>query len=274
MRYGVRDLKRQFPDDDAALHFLFKERFPTLRGYHKVPNRKCYANKKGHQIYPLKGTIFERTTTPLTLWLHALFLFGSSKNGVSAAELSRQLGVTYKCAFRMGHKIRSLMKPSRRKLRGIVEADETYFGGVHRRKYGFRKKTALMGLVERNGDVIAFPIQERATHILLGAILKHTHKSAFMMTDEARAYEKLPRIGYQWGHVKHGKRQWVRGNKHTNTIEGFWGHLKPTIRGTYRQVSKRYLSAYVNERAFAYNQRHATVPIFHTLLRKASTIPA
>lgn len=127
--YSIKDLRTEFPSEDACLAHLFKSKYPYATGYYRIKKRKAYCNSKGHTIYPLKGTIFEKSKTPLALWFYALFLFSSSKHGVSAAELSRQLGVSYKCAFRMCQKIRGLMQQGTEQLSGIVEADETYIGG-------------------------------------------------------------------------------------------------------------------------------------------------
>src|SRR5437870_4718856 len=119
--YSIKTLREEFPTDDSCLEYIFKTKYPSVKGYYRIRKRKVYCNVKGHSIYPLKGTIFEKSKTPLTLWFYAIFLFASSKHGVSAAELSRQLGVTYKCAFRISHKIRGLMTQGTDKLFGTIE---------------------------------------------------------------------------------------------------------------------------------------------------------
>lgn len=107
----MKDLKQDFPNDNVCLDYIFTKKCGETQGYYRVKNRKCYSHQSTkHQIHPLVGTIFEKSSTPLTLWFHAIFLFSSSKNGVSAKELQRQLGVTYKCAWRMAKQIRSLME--------------------------------------------------------------------------------------------------------------------------------------------------------------------
>ncbi len=262
---NLKTFRLQFPDDAACLDFIFNARFPEKQGYYRVSTRMCYSDAKGHQIYPLKGTIFEKTSVPLTLWFHAIFLFYVSKNGVSAAELERQLGVTYKTAFRMGHKIRSVMGQGTNLLTGVVEADETYIGGKGKLSNKFKKKAVVFGMVERNGSVRALHVPHRGTEMLIPNLVKYVSKESHLMTDEARVYQKTPRVGFtRHSYIKHGKGHYVRGNIYTNTIEGFWGLLKPSLMGTHRGVSKKYLQNYLDEHAWRYNQRSS--PSFLALL--------
>jgi transposase len=265
MPYSIKDFKRDFPDDKEFLSYIFQRKYPHLIGkYYPVSGRKSYADSSGNQIYPLKGTIFQKSATPLTLWLYAIFLFASSKNGVSAKELQRQLGVTYKCAWRIAYQIRALMKQGDSKLTGIVEVDETYLGGKDKQKDKFRNKSALLGMVERKGRVKAEKIEGRETHILLNRIKKGVSLKSHIMTDEWRAYSKLPKMGYQRSSIKHGKGHYVQGNIYTNTIEGFWSQLKRSISGTYHSVSPKHLQSYVDEFAFRYN--HRALPVFESLV--------
>lgn len=265
VRYSLKTLRTEFPDNASCLDFIFRARYPKATGYYRVSTRMCYSNSAGNQIYPLKGTIFERSSTPLTLWFHAIFLFYVSKNGISAAELQRQLGVTYKTAFRMGHKIRSVMKQGDNILTGIVEADETYIGGKNKQKEKFSKKAVVFGMVERKGQAKALHVPHRGTEILIPNLVKHVSKEAHLMTDEARVYQKTPKVGFsKHSYVKHGKGHYVRGDVYTNSVEGFWGLLKPSLMGTHRGVSKKYLQKYLDEHVWRYNQRLS--PSFSELL--------
>ena len=270
MKYTIADFRKEFNNEDVCLDYVFKAKFPHVKQYYRVSGRKCYANTEGHQIHPLVGTIFEKSSTPLTVWFEAIFLFSIAKNGVSAKELQRHFGFTYKTAWRMGHEIRKLMEQDSSFLTGVVEVDETYFGkkGTHATK--FKNKTALMGMVERKGRVRAKTISDRQTHILLGTIKANIGKDANIVSDEFRVYAKLPKMGYDHWKVRHGIKEYVRGNVHTNTIEGFWGQLKRSIRGTYHFVSAKHLQAYVDEFAFRYNQRLSPVPVFQTLVARAA----
>ena len=270
MKYTINHLKAEFPSNEACLDHIFKTKHPYAKGYTAMTKRKAYANSTGHQIHPLAGTIFEKSSTPLTTWFHVLFLFASSKNGVSAKEIQRQTGVTYKTAWRMGHQIRKLMEQGTDPLVGTVEVDETYFGPRGKNPDKFRVKTALMGMVERGGSVRVKKIPHRGTEVLLPMIKQNISPKAHLMTDEFRVYNKTPKLGYAHSSVKHGKRHWVHKGAHTNTIEGFWGQLKRSMRGTYHFVSSQHLQAYVDEFAWRYNERASSVPMFQTLVWKAS----
>ena len=146
MKYTIKNLKADFPNDDACLDFIFKNRWPKgltcpnceSKDFYHVKGRKSYACKCGYQVSPTEGTIFHKSSTPLTLWFHAIFLMSQSKNGVAAKELERQLGVTYKCAWRTARQIRLLMTDDDGPLgdNEIVELDETYVGGKAKGKRG------------------------------------------------------------------------------------------------------------------------------------------
>ena len=167
MKYTIKDFNREYPNDDACLHEVFLNRYGNLSDcpkctktthFYKVSDRKCYACQFcGHQLHPLANTIFHKSETTLKTWFFAIFLFSNSKNGVSAKELERQLGVTYKTAWRMARQIRSLMNESLKVLDGHVEIDDTYIGGVRRGKRGrgAEGKTPVLGMVQRGGSIKA-----------------------------------------------------------------------------------------------------------------------
>lgn len=261
--YSIKDLNKEFPSEDACLAYVFKQKYPSFTGYYRIKKRKCFCNAEGHTIYPLKGTIFEKSKTPLTLWFYALFIFSSSKHGVSAAELSRQIGVTYKCAYRMGMKIRSLMKQGTQKLSGVCEADETYIGARFRSDAWKRKHAPVLGMVKRGGEVRAIAMDDRTSFSVTPFIERNLRKKATLYTDGARVYDELR--GYKRGVVWHSYQEYVRGKIHTNTIENFWGGLKKSIRSTYRGVSKQHLQQYVNEMVFVWN--HRETPFLELLKR-------
>ena len=269
MKYTIKHFRKEFGTEEKCLNYLFKEKYPKVKGYYRTAGRKCWTNSAGHQIHPLANTIFKKSSTPLTVWFEAIFLFSIAKNGVSAKELQRHFGVTYKCAWRMGTQIRKLMEQDGSLLNGIVEVDETYFGKKGNRQTKFKNKSALMGMVERQGKVRAHKIGARETHIMLGKIKANISKNAVIMSDEYLVYAKLPKLGYENRSVQHSTGEYVRGGVHTNTIEGFWGQLKRSIRGTYHFVSAKHLQAYVDEFAFRYNQRLSPVPCFQVLVQRA-----
>lgn len=250
----ISDFHARFPTEQACLQFVFDKKY-QVKAY-PVKGRRSYVTPEGKHLYPLKGTIFQGSSTPLMLWFYAIYLFSVSRHGVSAKELQRQLGVTYKTAWRMGHKIRGLMNQGHRKLKGVVEVDETYFGGRDKMANGRKNKSAVIGFVERGGQTRFEVIPNRETHIILHKVMKHVENGTQIMSDEAGVYKKLERLsrGYKSSRVKHGVKQWVRGETHTNNIENRWGQLKRSLRGTHHAVSKSYLPLYLNQ--FAFYQNH------------------
>ena len=234
--------------------------------HYRLKNVQAYSCEWcGNHIHPKVGTPFERSHISLQLWFYAIYLFTTTKHGVSAKELERVLGVTYKTAWRMGHQIRSHMAEIDEvplKLHGIVEADETYMGGKPRPPRGTRKrgkgtdKLPVFGMVERDGDLITLIVNKTDRKTLEKHIKKHVAKGSTMSTDEYGAYNKLTKAGYKHIRVKHKIREYARGKAHTNTLEGFWSHFKCGIAGTHRSVSKKYMHAYLKEFEFRYNRRN------------------
>ena len=279
----VRDFFKQFPDDDTCLQHLFNVRYgkdhscpkcekkgnwPRLSGHKAFSCQWC-----GHHIHPMAGTIYEGSTTPLQLWFYAMFLFTKSRNGVSGKELQRQLGVTYKTAWRMGHKIREHMArvDGDEPLGGsgkVVEVDETFVGGYVKGGRGGKGKTILMGMVERDGDIITRTIEKRTRIELMGHINENVKAGTEIHTDELPGYARLSH-STQYNHksVDHSKKQYVGSHgETTNTVEGFFMHLKRTISGTHISVSPKYLMNYTREAEFIYNRRKNQASILTDLL--------
>lgn len=278
-KYTVKDFQKEYPNDDVCLDYIFQKRIgkgfacPSCKkvdSFYRIKKRKSYAcSWCGYQIAPTAGTIFHKSPTPLTLWFHAIFLFGQSKNGVSAKELERHLGVTYKCAYRIGKQVRSLMEQQPSLLGGTVEADETYIGGKgghNKRGRGAENKTPVFGMVERKGNVKAEAVANAKAVTVMPLIRKNVKIGTNLMTDEFQSYNKAANAGYNHERVKHSAKEYARGNVHTNTIEGFWSQLKRSIDGTYHFVSPKYLQTYVNECAFHYNARISALHPFELLM--------
>lgn len=263
MRYSMADFMAHFPNDDTCLQYVFERRYPDHKGYYRIKKRLAFANHMGCQIYPLKGTIFERSRTPLVLWFYAIYLFSISKNGVAAKELERHLGVTYKTAWRMAGRIRRLMRQDHDQLTGVVEADETYVGGRRRSSCAFKDKVPVLGVVQRGGHIRVKALKNRGEYQIAPFIEKNVKKQSLLYTDEARVYGTV--MGYKRDTVKHRAFEFVRGEVHTNTIEGFWGQFKRSLHGTHHSVSKQYLQSYLDEFAFRYNHRMAA---FEKLLER------
>jgi transposase-like protein len=266
-RYTLDTLNKEFPDDDACLDYIFQKRYGHLEfcprcaaetKFYKLKTRKIYKCKFcGFELYPLANTIFHKSETPLTKWFFAIYLFGNGKNGTSAKELERHLGVTYKCAWRMAKQIRLMLQENGDMLSGEIEMDETYAPSrKHPRALGSSKKQVIFGAVERNGRVKASHVKSAGVRVLMPIIEDSVQAESTIYSDEAGVYKSLKKRGYTHTTVNHSKLEYVRGSAHTNTIEGFWGQMKRSIDGTYHSVSPKYLQLYVNEFVYRYNHRH------------------
>ncbi len=277
MRYTIKDFNKQFKSDADCLRHIFNARYPEgltcekcsrREDWYQVLGRRAYACKCGHQIYPTADTIFHKSPTALKTWFFAIFLFTASKNGVAAKELQRQLGVTYKCAWRIGHQIRKLMREDGVRLGGVTEIDETYVGGVRHgtRGRGAAGKTPLFGLLEREGAVKVRVVKDTRRVTLTPIIHQTVEHGSSIMSDEHNAYDRLGRSGYRHERVNHKAKEYVRGEAHTNSIEGFWSQLKRSINGTHHSVSRKHLQKYANEFAFRYNRRKSEYPMFDHVL--------
>lgn len=280
MRFTVKHFNERFPDDDTCLDYLFEQAYGALvacpkcsvanPGYYRVRTRKCYECKDcGNQIHPLANTIFHKSSTPLRDWFYVIFLFSVAKNGVSAKEVERHLGVTYKTAWRIAKHVRTLMSEGGNPLSGVVETDETYIGGRQRGKdVTVQDKAVVFGMVERGGGVKAEHVRSAGARVLLPRLQTSIAPGTTVYSDQARVYRTLHRIGYYHDSVNHSLGEYGRGIVHTNTIEGFWGQLKRSIDGTYHCVSRKYLQLYLNE--FVYRYNHRTMPVFPVLIASAA----
>jgi len=273
MKYTIKNLRSDFPTDEACLDFIFKNRWPKgltcpncdKKDFYHVKGRKSYACKCGYQVSPTEGTIFHKSSTPLTLWFHAIFLMSQSKNGVAAKELERQLGVTYKCAWRMAKQIRLLMSDNDGPLGGneIVELDETYVGGKAKGKRGrgAARKTPVFGAVERNGKLKTKVVLNVRKLTLMPLTKDMVIDSSVIVTDESNSYNDVKKLGHLHESINHSKGQYVDGDVHTNTIEGFWSQFKRSVHGTYHSVSRKHLQLYLDEFSFRYSHRKSDVAL-------------
>jgi len=267
-----------FPNDDTCLEVIFQSIYgnpfncpkcnqPST--FYRIKKRKSYqcGNCKYH-LYPLSRTIMQGSTTSLRRWFYAIYLFATSKNGISANELCSHLGVTFKTAWRIGHKIRTVMKIQHLKLSNIIEADEALLGGKAegKRGWGAEKKVCLLGLVEKQGNIQVVPLEARSRDNILPVINEIVEKGTIIHTDEFRAYNVLPAYGYEHHNVSHSKYQWRYGDVHTNSIEGYWGNLKKSIYSTYTFVSRKHLQKYLDEFSFRYSYRN-NENIFNEILK-------
>jgi transposase-like protein len=304
---SLMEFMREWPDDAACLEWLWREKC-SEDGVHadcpKCEQRRAfkrYATKQrrqswtcvgcGHHVHPTAGTIFEKSSTSLHLWFYAMYLVTSTRTGISAKHLERELGVNYKTAWRMLNKIRNeLMQQDAEPLTGEVEADETAWGGKPRQgdilkfrkpgetdlsgaggRWRQKNKTTLFAMVERGGKVRASVVPSRGVAALQGNIVQYVLPGSTVFTDDWSAYAGLDRTGdYTHHRIRHSEKVYVSGDVHTQTVEGFWSNLKRGIGGTYHSVSSKWLPSYLNEYVWRYNHRDDERAQFESLVRTAA----
>jgi len=286
-KYTITQFRKDYPDNEACLDKLFQLRYTNLicpkcdsdKAFKRVKNRMSYQCPCcGFQVYPMEGTIFEKSTTPLTHWFYAIYLQTTTRNGVAAKELERQLNICYKTALRMAHQIKRLMANEKiDKLSGIVEIDESYLGGklvnmtkqkrvemMDENNTPKDNKTGIMGFVSREGKV--------KTEVMQGGksfkerVRNNVSKDAIIVTDSHAGYQGLDIEYFKHEILDHLADEYRREEWHTNTVEGFWSQLKRTIKGTHIHVSERHLQKYADEVAFRYMQRNRQDTMFETIL--------
>lgn len=287
-RYTIGQFNERFPDEDACLDSVLAMVYPNgitcrkckqITKHHRRAGRKQYGcDYCGTLVAPMAGTIFEKSTTPLKSWFYAMYLMSQTRCGISAKQLERELGVTYKTAWRMFTQIRKLMAEDNGPLTGEVEVDETWVGGklsnrAHvKHEDAYANKTAVIGAVSRGGKATAKVIPNVKKSQLVPLVAQSVAKGATVFTDELKSYTGLGKSGYLHERVNHKAKVYVSGNVHTNTIEGFWSLLKNGIRGAHHTVGAAYLQSYVDEYVFRYNHRDDAAPMFATLKGRASAV--
>jgi len=284
-------LPRYFTDETAARRYLEKVQWPDgpicphcgnadpkriaeLKGKSTRPGvHKCNECRKPFSV--TVGTVFERSHIPLHKWLYATHLMTASKKGIAALQLSRMLGLTYKSAWFMAHRIREAMKDDvavSGPLGGegkTIEADEAYHGrleddyvsptrrGRPRLKRKMKPKRAIVGLVERGGKVRSFHVKRATKDSVRDILVRNADRASTLYTDESNLYPVTGREFAKHESVKHSRKEYVRGDVHTNTIEGFFGIFKRGMRGIYQHCGEAHLHRYLAEFDFRYNHRIA-----------------
>jgi len=291
LRYTVAQFNAEFPTDDSCLEYIKEQRWPdgvtncekcgSEQKHHRVAGRTAYACQAcGNHIYPLAGTVFEKSTTSLKLWFYAMYLMGSTRCGISAKQIQRETGVTYKTAWRMFRQIRSLLSEDGLQLEGsTVEMDEMYHGGKRRGgqgrpSYG-SNKIAVVGMVERStparvGRVVARVAPDAQKKTLHGLAKEYILPSSTVFTDDYVSYDGLQAEGYVHKRIRHSAKVYVSGDVHTQAIQGFWSLVKRGIGGVCHNVSAKYLQTYLNEYAFRYNRRDMRNLLFRAILQQVS----
>ena len=298
---SLMEFMREFPDDEACLKYLWRTRHSpdgetalcpkcdrdrTFKRYATAQRRHSWTcTACGHHVHPTAGTIFHKSSTSLHLWFYAMYLITSTRCGISAKHLERELGVHYKTAWRMFNKIRNqLMTQDDAPLSGAVEADETFVGGKpresdrrRRARAGWNaqtdywdKKAIVFAAVERKGRIRAEVVPSSRGPVLNAKVREFVLPGSMIFTDEWSAYDRLGKTGYTHRRIKHKARVYVDGDVHTQTIDGFFGLFKTGMRGAHHAVSHKWLQGYVNEWAWRYNRRHEGNRMFRDLIKTAA----
>jgi transposase-like protein len=315
------EFMRDFPDDETCLVWLWNTRYNlgddtahctrcgeirTFRRYAAKQQRQDWTcTACGLHVHPTAGTIFHKSSTSLHLWFYAMYLMTSTRCGISAKQLERELGVTYKTAWRMFTLIRNelMTQDDDAPLSGVVEMDETYIGGKPRAedkrefakaanarsaasKWGIDNKVQVFGAVERNrqqwladdaratvtqrGRVTAHVIPSRQKSTIMAHVARHVDPESVVYTDEAQVYGQVPARRHET--VNHKEGEYVRDQAHTQTIDGFWSLVKRGIDGTHHAVSPKWLQGYLNEYVWRYNHRDDGRAMFLSLILRAAVV--
>ena len=286
----VKDFFRRFPDENHCLEHIMDVRFGLRHTcqacgvvdatFHRLENRKAYCCAHcGDHLYPCAGTIFEKSRTPLQLWFYAIFLFTTTRHGVSGMELHRALGVTRKTGYRMGMQIRKLMSKAdfQGMLGGIgrqIEIDEAYIGGRStggKRGRGASGKTVVIAIKERGGYIRAQAIENASTKSLREVFDRNVARETVVSTDEWAGYNLVTPAGHWHGTVKHGEKEYANTDEmgfrhHVNGVENFWKLFKASIRSTHIQISKEYADRYLGEFTFRANHVEMQNAMFDVLI--------
>ena len=287
--FSVREFFARFPDERACLEHIMSVRYGGTKldcpscgtvgaQFHKLRDRRVYACPECRfQIAPTANTILHDTRTPLVSWFYAMYLFCTTRHGVSGKELQRQLGVTYKTAYRIGMQIRKLTETTGNfdtLLSGHVEIDEAFVGGrsIGMGTGNFRQnKTTVMAIMERKGRMVARVVPNQRTVSLRPIVNDFVAKGTTVSTDELRSYGLLTKDGYRHGAVNNKAGEYARYvcsslTFHTNTVEGFWRLFKASVRSTHVHVSPKHMQRYLDEFAFRVNNRERVNGMFDLLV--------
>ena len=292
--YSLQQFELEFPTEDACLDKIFQDEYGDLTNclkcgedttYNRITTRRAYQSSCPchYQIYPCVNTIFEKSRIPLRVWFKVMFLFGKSKNGISAKEVQRIVGCCYRTAWRMLMQIRKTMTQDHDMTdEDYASCDECFIGGKNQNRHTSHKpkhnagkslidKQVVMGMYFGSGKVYAQTVLDTTTKSLAPIIYKKLKPQARLITDENKAYHQIGRF-YKHESVDHGKGQYVTESlQTTNHVEGFWGVLKRGVKGTYIKWTRNYIQCYIDECVFRFNHRESE-NIFADLFKRIRNI--
>lgn len=284
---NIVQIYKTFPTQQDCINHLEKVRWnnepvcPYCKSKKQTPMNKenrYHCNTCNTSYSVMVGTIFENTKLDFQKWFLAISLVLNAKKGISARQLARDIDVTKDTAWYMMMRIRKNLTEYGKLLDGIIEADETYIGGKNKNRHENKKtkggqgrggedKTAVAGLLERGGKIIAKKVKDVSKKTLTSFVKQNVEKGSQIMTDEWKSYNGL-NILYGHSVIKHAMGEYVNGAIHVNTLEGFWSLLKRGVIGQYHYVTPKYLNKYVDEFCFRYNNRDNT-NIFNLTIQKS-----
>lgn len=284
------DVTRQFRTDDQCLDYLEKTRWPlgvccvhcgvlnvsrivrqTKSKNQRARIYQCLEKGCGKQFSATSGTIFNDSHLPLTKWFLAIALICEAKKGMSAKQLERHLGVNYRTAWYLAHRIREAMQDDKGLLSGVVEADETYLTPKKPRKgKPYVKKESrdvVLGMIERGGRLRLVPVKDSKIEIIEPILEKHIAPDATLQTDEHPTYMIIGQRKFAAHRTINHQRSYAIGNLHTNTIENAFSLLKRGVYGTFHKVSIKHLGRYCNEFSYRFNRRGEQLQMFDSTLK-------
>jgi transposase-like protein len=283
------DVTRRFATDDQCLDYIEKMRWPHGIGcvhcgemgrISKITREKKSKNQRtrlyqclacGKQFSATSGTIFNDSHLPLTKWFLAIAFICEAKKGMSACQLQRHLGVNYRTAWYLAHRIREAMQEGKGLLTGVVEVDETYLAPKKPRKGKPRvkkeKHDIVLGMRQRDGKLRLVPIADAKMSEIEPLLVKHISRNATLQTDKSAVYEIIGRRQFVNHRMIDHIRTYVEGENHTNTIENAFSLLKRGVYGTFHKVSIKHLGRYCNEFSYRFNRRGEQLAMFDATLK-------
>lgn len=269
MEMNLADLVEQFGSNDKCRDYLEQLRWPDgvecpkceSKSISRISTRKQFdCNSCRNRFSVMAGTVLQDSKLPLWKWFAAVYLMCESKKGISALQVKRMLkSGSYETAWHLCHRIRSAMETVDKRLDGIVEVDETYLGGEKRGvgRGNYQKfMTVIVGAAERDGEIRLRIAPDRRGPSLQGFVRDTVSPDAeAVYTDDWVSYRALGDLGYEHEMVNHRTDEWVRGDVHTNTVEGVWSLFKRSVVGSYHHMSVKHLPAYLDEMEWRFNNR-------------------